>query len=549
MTNYSDRTWLAVYGEGLPTTIEPVYENALQMFKASSQRDPEYALIHYFHSSLTVKDVDAMSDAIAVYLSEHGVQHGDRVAVYLQNMPQFVLTMLASWKLGAVMVSVNPMYKQAEVTHILNDSGAKILVTLESLFADVIEQLVENTNLQAVITTSELDFLDEALPSLLKGIERRPTTGARDFLELIGEYKNRQPEPISLTGDDMALLTYTSGTTGPAKGAIISHANIVFNSELLHAWIALTNDDSILAIPPLFHATGLIACITTSFVAPSALILFYRFDTVTAAELIEYHKANYTAGAITAFSAFLNTSDVEKYDMSSLTKVHSGGAPISAAVVDEYEKKFGVKIYPAYGMTEATATAVLAPFGSQTPVDPDTGTLSVGVPVSDVDMRIIDEQGNDVPIGEVGEVLIRSPGVVKGYWQQPDETAHAIVNGELRTGDIGFMDEKGWLYLIDRKKDLIIASGYKVWPREVEDVLYKHAAVREAAVIGVPDEYRGEAVKAFVSLKPDAIAREEELINYCRELLAAYKRPAAIEILDDLPKSPSGKILKRELRL
>lgn len=490
MNSYSDKPWLSAYGN-LPATIKPVNENALQMFRRSCESNPDHPLIHYFHSTLSVEDVNVLSDALAVHFSELGVGRGDRVAVYLQNMPQFVLTMLASWKLGAMMVSVNPMYRQAEVTHILKDSGAKILVTLESLFAEVIEGLVGDTDLQAVITTSELDFLDEALPTILQGIERRSKDGTRDFLEITESYKNKQPEAISLSGDDLALLTYTSGTTGPAKGAMICHANIVFNSELLHAWIDLSSDDSILAIPPLFHATGLIACITTSFVAPSALILFYRFDTLTAAELIEYHKANYTAGAITAFSAFLNTPAVEQYDLSSLTKVHSGGAPIPATAVNDYELKFGVKIYPAYGMTEATATAVLAPFGSQTPIDPDTGTLSVGVPVSDVEIRIIDEQGSEVPMGEVGEVTIRSPGVVKGYWQQPEESANAIINGELRTGDVGFMDEKGWLYLIDRKKDLIIASGYKVWPREVEDSLYQHTAIREAAVIGVADEYRG----------------------------------------------------------
>ena len=547
MSQYRDKPWLSAYG-ALPTTIGHAHANALDMFMSSREGYADNPLIHYFYSTLTVKEVDVMSDALAVYLAESGVVKGDRVAVYLQNMPQFVLTMLACWKLGAVLVSVNPMYRHAEVKHILKDSGAIVLVTLQSLYKEVIETLQEDTSLVVVIATSELDFLDEQVPPLLHGIERLATTGTRDFLEIIEEYKDRQPDAIRLTGEDLALLTYTSGTTGPAKGAMISHANIVFNSELLRIWIDLSPGDPILAIPPLFHATGLIACITTSFVVPSPLILFYRFDTKTAAELIEYHKVRYTAGAITAFSAFLNSADVDIYDLSSLTKVHSGGAPISATVVNDFEKKFGVKIYPAYGMTETTATAVLAPFGSQIPVDKKTETLSVGVPVSDVEIRIIDEQGNDMPLGEAGELTIKSPGVVSGYWQQAGETANTIINGELRTGDIGFMDENGWIYLIDRKKDLIITSGYKVWPREVEDVLYQHAVVREAAVIGVPDEYRGEAVKAFVSLKANAISTEEELINHCREQLAAYKRPGNIEILDDLPKSPSGKILRRELR-
>lgn len=547
MVTYKDKPWLAEYST-LPHSISTKITSALQLFESSCERKPDQALIHYFHSTLTVKQVDDISNSLAAYFSEIGVQRGDRVAVYLQNMPQFIITLLASWKLGAVMVSINPMYRQSEVTHILQDAGAKVLISLQSLYQNVVQYSLADTSVAYIITTSELDFLNEDVPALLRGSERLSVSDTEDFVQIIESHKNARPEPVKLSGDDLALLTYTSGTTGPAKGAMVSHSNIVFNSELLQRWIEPGENGTILAIAPLFHATGLIACITTSFVGPSALILFYRFDVLTAAELIEYHKANYTAGAITAFSAILNTADVLKFDLSSLTKVHSGGAPISTTIVEDYEKKFGVRIYPAYGMTETTATAVLAPFGREIPVDENTGALSVGVPVSDVDIRIIDEQGRTLPIGETGEVAIRSPGIVQGYWQNEEETANAIVDGELKTGDVGFMDEGGWLYLIDRKKDMIIASGYKVWPREVEDTLYQYSAVREVAVIGVADEYRGESVKAFVSLKPNTTANEEELIGFCRDKLAAYKRPTAIEIMDELPKSSSGKILRRELR-
>ncbi|NKB39057.1 MAG: AMP-binding protein [Gammaproteobacteria bacterium] len=381
MISYKDKPWLTEYAN-LPQTISSQFENALQMFEGACERCPDRALIHYFHSTLTLRQVDEMSNSLAAYFIELGLQRGDRIAVYLQNMPQFVLTLLATWKVGAVMVSVNPMYQRNEVTHILNDSGAKLLVTIESLYQKVVKELLNDTAVQQVITTSELDFLEEAIPDLLRGIERQPTSDALDFLDIIKTYKNKQGQGISLKGEDLALLTYTSGTTGPAKGAMVSHENIVFNSELLQQWIDLGDDSTILAIAPLFHATGLIVCVTTSFIGPSALILFYRFDTLTAAELIEYHQANYTAGAITAFSAFMNTPEVQKFDLSSLSKLHSGGAPISSAIVKDYENKFGVRIYPAYGMTETTATAVLAPFGSDTPIDSETGTLSVGLPVS-----------------------------------------------------------------------------------------------------------------------------------------------------------------------
>jgi long-chain acyl-CoA synthetase len=274
----------------------------------------------------------------------------------------------------------------------------------------------------------------------------------------------------------------------------------------------------------------------------------YRFDPGTALELIERHRATFTAASITAFIALMNADAAAAHDLSSLQKIVSGGAPIAPATVEAYERQFGAYIHNIYGLTETTSPSHCVPIGTRAPVDPGSGALSVGVPIFNTIVRVVDERGHDVDPGQIGEFVTSGPQVVDGYWQKPEETEHAIPGGALHTGDVGFMDEHGWFYLVDRKKDLINAAGYKVWPRDVEDVLYGHDAVREAAVVGIPDAYRGETVKAFVSLKPGAAVTEEALIAFCRERMAAYKYPRQIEFVDDLPKTASGKILRRELR-
>jgi long-chain acyl-CoA synthetase len=313
--------------------------------------------------------------------------------------------------------------------------------------------------------------------------------------------------------------------------------------------MSLTPDDVVLGVAPLFHITGLIAALTASMLVPMPLVLGFRFDPATVLELIERHRPTFTVGAITVFIALMNDPAASERDVSSLAKVYSGGAPIAPAIVDRFEERFGAYIHNIYGLTETTSPSHAVPLGARAPVDPTSGALSVGVPIFDSVVRVVDDEGRDVPVGEVGEFVTSGPQVVPGYWQKPEETANALPGGALRTGDVGFMDADGWFYVVDRKKDQINASGYKVWPREVEDVLYEHPAVREAAVVGVPDEYRGETVKAFVSLRPDATATPDELIAFCRERMAAYKYPRQVELVDELPKTVTGKILRRELRV
>ena len=278
------------------------------------------------------------------------------------------------------------------------------------------------------------------------------------------------------------------------------------------------------------------------------MVLGYRFEPQTMNELTERHGATFTVMAITAYTAMMNQPSARDRDLSTLAKVYSCGAPIAPSIVERFEDEVGPYIHNTYGLTETTAPSHAVPRGRRAPVDPATGALSIGVPVFHTQARVVDENGADVPVGVVGEIAISGPGVVPGYWRRPEATAAAMPGGEMRTGDVGFMDSDGWFYLVDRKKDLIIAGGYKVWPREVEDTLLEHPAVREAAVVGVPDEYRGETVKAYVSLRPAAQVTAEELITFCRERLAAYKYPRQVQIVEELPKTATGKLLRRELR-
>ncbi|MGH3282080.1 MAG: class I adenylate-forming enzyme family protein [Trebonia sp.] len=554
MSGYQDRPWLGRYQEGKPADIMPGYGDALSMWRggAGAAGAANQPFLYYFGTAVTGAAVERDSDALAVALAARGLRRGDRVALFLQNMPQFVIALLAAWKLGAIAVPVNPMLKERELRYVLADSGAKAMVSLQDLWNSVGARAVEGTSVTVAVTTSPLDYLSEAPTSLagpvLAGIGRVATPGAVDLGELVRVHAGARPAPVTLGRDDVALLSYTSGTTGDPKGAMNTHGNVVFNACVYREWMSLTPRDVVLGGAPLFHITGLIAHIAVAMLVPMPIVLGYRFEPATIIRLAERYRCTFTVMAITAFTALANDPSVRQADLSSLTKAYSGGAPIAPSIVERFEREVGPYIHNVYGLTETTSPSHAVPFGRRAPVDPDSGALSVGVPVFNTVVRILDDDGKELPPGEVGEIATSGPMVVPGYWNRPDVTERTLPGGELRTGDVGFMDRDGWFYLVDRKKDMIVASGYKVWPREVEDALVRHPAVREAAVIGVPDAYRGETVWAYVSLRPGATATPGELTEFCRAELAAYKYPRRIEILPDLPKTPTGKLLRRELR-
>ncbi|MDT7613396.1 MAG: long-chain acyl-CoA synthetase [Pseudonocardiales bacterium] len=547
-TIYGSKPWLARYAPGQPSSITVEFDSALDMFRAAVERNPDGTIIRYFDGRITLRELDTLTDAFAAAITELGFQPGERVAVYLQNVPQFLIAQIGTWKAGGIAVSINPMNKERELTELLTDSGATVLVALESLYRDVAAKVVPGTDVRTMITTSELEYQTRNDPRVFTGIERIPSEDTLDMAELLQRFAGATPPQVTLGPDDVAFLTYTSGTTGPPKGAMTTHRNVVFNAQTYRDWVGLTSDDVVLGVAPLFHITGLIAHIAISLLIGAPLVLMYRLDPAVTIETIRDEKATFTVGSITVFIALMNSPAAEKEALATFTKILSGGAPIPPSTVKAFKATFGHYIHNVYGLTETTSPSHGTPFGTEGPVDEASGALSVGVPVYDTVVQIVDDNGDDLPVGEIGELVTTGPQVVVGYWNKPEETAKALPGGSLHTGDVGYMDDQGWFYIVDRKKDQINAGGYKVWPREVEDVLYEHDAVREAAVVGVPDEYRGESVKAFVSLRPGKTVSEADLIAFTKERMAAYKYPRQIEFLDEIPKTVTGKLLRRELR-
>jgi long-chain acyl-CoA synthetase len=548
MSVYDEKPWLSLYAEGQPAELAPEFGDALAMFMAAVARNPDGDAIRYFDGRITLRELDELTDALAAGLLDSGFSRGDRLALYLQNVPQFVIGLLGAWKAGGIAVNINPMNRERELELLLQDSGARVLLCLESLYRDVAAGVVGRTGVQTVLTTSELEYQTRDDPRAFAGAERISSEDTVDLAGLLARFQGATPPPVTFEPGDTAVLTYTSGTTGPPKGAMNSHGNVVFNSQAYREWCGLGRDDVVLGVAPLFHITGLIAHVTVSLLLGVPLVLFHRFEPSLAVETIRTERPTFTVGAITVFIALMNVPGVEKDALASLTKIWSGGAPIPPSTVTAFARTFGTYIHNIYGLTETTSPSHAVPFSVEAPVDEASGALSVGAPLYNTVVRIVGDDGQDLPPGEVGELVTSGPQVVPGYWEKPEETARALPGGALHTGDVGYMDERGWFYIVDRKKDQINAGGYKVWPREVEDVLYEHEAVREAAVVGFADEYRGETVKAFVSLRPGTSATEDELIAFCRARMAAYKYPRLVEILDDIPKTVTGKLLRRELR-
>ncbi|MFB8178531.1 class I adenylate-forming enzyme family protein [Streptomyces sp. NPDC055966] len=545
-SRYADRPWLALLDEAQRGPVDPA-DSLVHALAAAVAEAPDRTFLAYFDARLSYREVDALSDSVAAHLAARGLERGDRVAVLLQNSPHFVLALLGAWKAGAVVVPVNPMYKSAEVGHVLRDAEVTALVCSDRAWESYLRETTAGSPVRIVLTACELDFQTRDDARVL-GFERPPRAADADDLVAVARQGGTAPEGRAPRPDDIALISYTSGTSGTPKGATNTHANIMHNAERQSTGLGLPEAPVYYALAPLFHITGMVCQFGACLNSAGTLVLTYRFEPGVVLEAFAEHRPHYTVGPATAFMALAARPDATREHFASFVNISSGGAPVPPALVEGFRERFGPYIRVGYGLTECTAPCAAVPPGLEAPVDPVSGTLSVGVPGADTLVRILDERGEEVPFGEQGEIVVRGPQVIPGYWRRPEATAETFPDGELRTGDIGFMDEQGWLYVVDRKKDMINASGFKVWPREVEDVLYTHPAVREAAVVGVPDGYRGETVKAYISLRPGAETDPDELAVYCKERLAAYKYPRQVEILPELPKTASGKILRRELR-
>ncbi|NGO13313.1 long-chain fatty acid--CoA ligase [Streptomyces sp. HC44] len=543
---YAAKPWLGRLNDAQRAAVSPA-PSLVHALRRAVADTPDRTFLAYFDGRLTYAEVDALSDSVAAHFADRGLERGDRVAILLQNSPHFVLALLGAWKAGAIVVPVNPMYKSGEVTHVLRDAEATALVCSDRAWESYLRETAADSPVRIALTASELDFQTRDDARVL-GFERLPQAADADDLVTVARQSGKAPGGRDLVASDIALISYTSGTSGTPKGATNTHGNIMYNAERQRTGLGLPQAPVYFAMAPLFHITGMVCQLGACLNSAGTLVLAYRFEAGVVLDAFAEHRPVYTVGPSTAFMALAAHPSCTRDHFASFVVISSGGAPLPPALVEKFRAGFGPYIRNGYGLTECSAPCASVPPGQEAPVDPVSGTLAVGVPGPDTVVRIVDDQGKEVPFGEQGEILVRGPQVVPGYWRRPEATAETFPDGELRTGDIGFMDPDGWLYVVDRKKDMINASGFKVWPREVEDVLYTHPAVREAAVVGVPDGYRGETVKAYISLRPGSETDPEALADYCKERLAAYKYPRQVEILPELPKTASGKILRRELR-
>jgi long-chain acyl-CoA synthetase len=555
MGSYSDRKpWLKTYPDWLPSEFRLRDTSVLDEFLESAAAYPEAPCVHYFEHTISYEEVGRLARSLADALAGLDIGAGARVMIVMQNIPQALIACLAVWMRAAVAVPLNPMYTGEDLAHYLADCGARGIICQDDLYPGRVAIAADTRKQIRVITTSPLDLLDtpEQLPGQFKNREKMRFEGTLDFMALIREAAEPHTDILRPSSRDLAYLVYTSGTTGPAKGALIRHGNVVHNALVYEKACRLDRSDVVLGVAPFFHITGIVAHLAVAMHLGIPVVMSARFDVGDTLRLIERYRVTFTVAAITVYIALLNDPRRDLHDLSSFKKAYSGGAPVSPSTVQRFREAMDLDIYNVYGLTESSSPATITPLGMQGPVDEASGALSVGLVIPGHEAWIVDLEhpGVELPLGEEGELVLRGPGVTDGYWEKPDETTAAIRNGCFFTGDVAKFDAAGWCYIVDRKKDLINASGFKVWPREVEDVLYQHPAVREAAVVGVPDEYRGETVKAFVSLAgedKDAVS-PEELIRFCKARMAAYKYPRMIEILDDVPKTLTGKFLRRRLR-
>jgi long-chain acyl-CoA synthetase len=547
----TDRPWLRAY----PKEVQPSYtypkQNLARFLLETAATYPTHPALTFLGKRMTYRELLDSAFRFAGALRRIGIRRGDRVAIMLPNCPQTVIAYYGTLMTGAIVVQTNPLYVERELETQMRDSGAILIVTLDLLYRRV-RNVQPNTGLKYMIITSIQDYLpfpkNVLYPLIVKrdGLKRDVTYGGGVF-PWNEALASSEAVPLVEEVDaerDIALLQYTGGTTGTPKGAMLSHYNLTANTLQAKAWCYRSKPgrERYLAALPFFHVFGMTALMNLSVVMGGVLILVPKFNSGEILKVIAKEKPTAFPGAPTMYVALLNHPRVQAYDLGSINLCISGAAPLPVEVQEQFERVTGGRLIEGYGLTEAS------PVTHVNNIWELRKKGSIGIPVPDTIARVVDpETGEELPPGEIGELAIEGPQVMLGYWNRPEETANALKNGVLYTGDMAKMDEDGFFYIIDRKKDIIIASGFNIYPREIEEVLYEHPAVQDAVVAGIPDPYRGETVKAYITLKTGASVTEPELLKFCRDRLAAYKVPRVIEFRSELPKSLVGKILRRKL--
>lgn len=548
----SEKLWLSQYPKEIPHTL--TYENIpVQNFLTSSyEKDPNKAAIHFMGRDVTYKELYESSMKFAHYLKGLGIERGDRVAIMLPNCPQSVIAYYGTLYAGGIVVQTNPLYTERELRYQMDDSGAKVILALDILYPRI-TKVLKDTKIENVIITGVKDYLpfpkNLVYPFIQKKqygftvkVEHKGITHLFTEIMRISEPAPIQQEELDYE-QEVALLQYTGGTTGFPKGVMLTHKNLIANTRMCDAWLyqCEAGKEVILGVLPFFHVYGMTTVLLLSVLKGNKMVLLPKFDVAQTLKAIDKQKPTLFPGAPTMYIGLLNHPDIEKYDLSSIKACLSGSSPLPLEVQEKFEAITGGKLVEGYGLTETS------PVTHVNFIWDHRVKGSIGVPWPDTDAIIMNSEGEKAPNGEIGEIAVKGPQVMKGYWNRPEDTAMTFVDGWFLTGDLGYMDDKGYFYVVDRKKDMIIAGGFNIYPREVEEVLYEHEAIQECVVAGIPDSYRGETVKAYIVLKEGKIATEEELNKYCRQNLAAYKVPRHYEFRKELPKTAVGKILRRTL--
>ena len=543
--------WARHYDPGVPLTVGPVTTSLPFLLLHAAERSPQAPALVFFGRTFTYGELNTLTARLAHALMNLGLAKGARVGIFLPNTPQLVIAYHAVLRLGAVAVMLNPLLSAKELGHQLADSGAKWLIVLDH-FLPKLQEIKEQVDLTQTIITSLTDSLPWLLSwlypfkarrdGLALGFEPAPERSSwRQLLKHPPLTDTTLPEP-----GDLAVLQYTGGTTGTPKAAMLTHGNLMANVAQISAWLSRVryNEERVMGLLPFSHSFGLTACLNWPMAQGATIIVLPRFEINSFIKAMQKYRPTMLPGVPTLFVALINDPRLPKLDLSALWACISGSAPLPLEVRDRFEALSGCTMMEGYGLTEA------APITHLNPVQGKRPPGSMGLPLPSTLAKIMDpETGNrEMPPGEEGELVIFGPQVMDGYWHNPQETAMVLKDGWLYTGDLARMDEDGYFYIVERKKDLIIAGGYKIYPREVEEVLYQHPGVKEAAAFGVPDAYRGETVKVVIVAKDGARLTKADIEAHCRRLLAVYKVPKIIEFRTELPKSLVGKVLRRVLK-
>ena len=545
-----EKPWHKAYAPGVPYEVAFEKVTMPEALTRNARQFPNHTALLYMGKKISYLELEGLVNRFGRALWEMGVRKGDKVAMLLPNVPQIVVAIYATFMIGGVAVMNNPLYTERELEYQLNDSDSKILVTLDLLLPRALN-LKGKTKIETILPCHINDYLPfpkkQLFPIVKKQMYRKvePQKGVSEFLDLVRKYSDA-PVENAAGWDDLAAFIYTGGTTGVSKGVMLTHANLSSNVQQFDAWFPdlKKGEQSVLAVFPFFHSAGFTAIQNFCIWSGNTAILVPRPEAGTIIEMLKKFKPNFLPAVPTIFVGLLNNEEFRKMDLSFIRGFFSGAAPLAADTIQQLKDLTGATMLEVYGLTETTPIATLTPWGGK--IKPGT----VGVPCPSTDIKIVDvETGKEeMKQGIPGEIIIEGPQIMKGYYKKSEETAGVLKEGWLYTGDIGFFDEDGYLTIVDRKKDMIIASGYNIYPREIDEILFQHPKILEACAIGVPDAYRGETLKAFIVAKPGETLTEEEVSQWCKENLAAYKVPKMIEFVDALPKSAIGKILRREVK-